>query len=123
VTLGRTLRRLMLTAVVVGGGGFVAMNPGAVKAFYEDIYPSDPAKRQALEFCFMHDHKFNRLDSDQRDACYRTMLIQRGELAGQPPADQPTVNSVDLQRAAGMGSVPRNDVRRSEETRTLHASH
>jgi hypothetical protein len=123
MALARTLRRLVLAAVVVGGGGFVAMNSGVVKAFYEDIYPSDPAKRQALEFCFMHDHKFNRLDPDQRDACYRTMLMPRGELAGQPPADQPIVNSVDLQRAAGMGSVPRTDVRRSEETRALRVPH
>jgi hypothetical protein len=123
MALARTLRRLVLATVVVGGGGFVAMNPGVVKALYEDIYPSDPAKRQALEFCFMQDHKFNRLDSDQRDTCYRTMLISRSEQAGQPPADQPIVNSVDLQRAAGMGTVPRNDVRRSEETRTFRTPH
>jgi hypothetical protein len=117
MALGRTLRRLILTAAIVGGGGFAAMNPGAVKAFYEDIYPSDPAKREALELCFVRDHKFNRLDSDQRDACYRTMLASRGEVAAQSPDAQSAPNFVDLQRAAGRGSLPRNDIRRTEETR------
>jgi len=124
MALGRTLRRLILTVAIVGGGGFAAMNPGVVRAFYEDIYPSDPAKRQALELCFVRDHKFNRLDSDQREACYRTMLVSRGEIAAQSPNSQPPMNSIDLQRAAGMGSVPRNDIRRSEETRdALHTAH
>jgi len=124
MALGRTLRRLALTVVIVGGGGFAAINPGVVRAFYEDIYPSDPAKREALELCFVRDHKFNRLDSDQRDACYRTMLVSRGEIPAQSPGVPPAVNSVDLQHAAGMGSMPRNDVRRAEETRgALHTSH
>jgi len=124
MALGRTLRRLILTVAIVGGGGFAAMNPGVVRAFYEDIYPSDPAKREALELCFVRDHKFNRLDPDQRDACYRTMLVSRGEVTVQSPGVQPTANSIDLQRAAGMGSVPRNDIRRTEETRgAVRTSH
>jgi len=124
MALGRTLRRLILTVAIVGGGSLAAMNPGVVRAFYEDIYPTDPAKRQALELCFVRDHKFNRLDADQREACYRTMLVSHGEIAAQSPDRQPPMNSVDLQRAAGMGSVPRNDIRRSEETRgALQTAH
>jgi hypothetical protein len=69
MALGGTIRRSAMALIVIGAGGFAAMNPGAVKAFYENIYPSDPAKHEALELCFMQDHKFNRLDAGERDNC------------------------------------------------------
>ena len=112
MALGRTIRRLMLALIVVGAGAFAAMNPGGVKAFYRDIYPDDPAKRQALELCFMQDHKFNRLDAGQRDACYQRMLQPLGEV---PASDQANINMIDLQRAAAQGSMPRNDIIRLQE--------
>ena len=122
MALGRVVRRLVMTLVVVGGGAFAVMNPGVVKAFYEDLYPGDPAKRQALELCFMQDHKFNRLDPSERDACYHRMLQPLGELSP-PPLEQPNANLVDLQRAAGLGSLPRNDVRRLEQNQNAaHSS-
>jgi hypothetical protein len=111
--------------VVIGAAAFAITNPGLVKGFYEDLYPSDPAKRQALELCFMQDHKFNRLFADERDACYHRMLSSLGEI---PTADavteQPTANLVDLQRSAGAGSVPRNDIRRLEQSENAaHSPH
>ena len=109
---GRTIRRTVLALIVIGAGAFAVVNPGVVKAFYRDIYPDDPAKRQALELCFMQDHKFNRLDADQRDACYTRMLQPLGEVT---PSEQPNVNLVDLQRAAAQGSMPRNDIIRLQE--------
>jgi hypothetical protein len=110
------VRRGTMLLVVVGISGFAAANPGVVKGFYEDLYPSDPAKRQALELCFAQDHKFNRVDVDQREGCYRRVLSSLGEIsAAGAAAEQPTVNLVDLQRAAGAGSVPRNDIRRLEQ--------
>jgi hypothetical protein len=116
MALARPIRRGVMLLAVVGAGGFVAMNPGVVKGFYEDLYPSDPAKRQALELCFMQDHKFNRLDADQRDACYHRLLSSLGEVpAAGAAALRPTANLVDLQRSAGAGSVPRNDIRRLEQ--------
>lgn len=118
MAFGRSGRRIAAALVVVGAGVFVAMNPGVVKAFYEDIYPSDPAKRQALELCFMQDHKFNRLDSGERDRCYRQMLFPVSEhsaSAGVLAEQKPTVNLIDLERAAAQGNMPRNDVRRLEQ--------
>ena len=114
----RTTRRLAMLLVILGAGGFAAANPGVVKAFYEDLYPSDPAKRQALELCFMQDHKFNRLEPDERAACYQRMLQPLGDIlaAGAAPA-QPVANLVDLQRSAGTAGTPRNDIRRLEENR------
>jgi hypothetical protein len=105
-----------MVLVVAGAGAFAVMNPGVVKAFYEDIYPSDPAKRQALELCFMQDHKFNRIEADEREACYRRMLQPLGAIssAGAPP-EPVNANPVDLQRAASQGNMPRNDIRRIEQ--------
>lgn len=122
--LGRTIRRLVVIGVVVGAAGFAVMEPGVVKAFYEDIYPSDPAKRQALELCFMQDHKFNRLEPDEREACYHRMLQPLGEVSASATQAPLTANPVDLERAAGLGSAPRNDIRRLEQNEhPPHAPH
>ncbi len=126
MALGRLVRRLVTVSVVAGAGALAIINPGAVKAFYEDLYPGDPAKRQALELCFMQDHKFNRLDSGEREACYHRMLQPLGELpaaaAGTP--ERPQANIVDLERAAGQGSLPRNDIRRLEQNENaVHSPH
>ncbi|HML10320.1 MAG TPA: hypothetical protein VK432_05625 [Stellaceae bacterium] len=109
---GRTLRRMFVALIVIGAGGYAALNPGVVNAFYHDVYPSDPAKREALEMCFRDNHNFNRLDWGERDACYKRMLQPMGEVS---PSDQPTVNLVDLQRAAAQGSMPRNDIIRLQQ--------
>jgi len=110
---GRTIRRLLVAGVVVAAGGFAAMNPGVVKAFYRDIYPDDPARRQALELCFMQDHKFNRLDTGEREACYKRMLMLVGAVSSSDQGN--TINPIDLERAAAQGSVPRNDIIRLQQ--------
>ena len=118
------LKRPILVLLVIGAASFAAMKPETVKAFYEGIYPSDPVRRQALDMCFMEDHQFNRLDTSERDACYRRTLFTLGEASPAPKATQPTVNLVDLQRVAGQGSVPHNDILRLQENQlALHSSH
>jgi hypothetical protein len=107
-------KRAMLGFAVIAAGVFAAMNPGVVKAFYEDIYPNDPAKREALDMCFMENHTFNRLDTDQRDSCYKRMLRPLGEITA---AAQLSVNPVDLQRAAAQPNMPHNDIIRLQENR------
>jgi hypothetical protein len=109
---------MMMAFLILGGGAFAATNPGVVKGFYDDLYPSDPAKREALDMCFMENHQFNRLDADARDACYKRMLQPLGEVTA---TEQPSVNIIDLQRAAAQGSMPRNDIIRLQEDR--HAPH
>lgn len=108
------LGRMMFGLVVVGAAAFAVMNPGVVKAFYQGIYPSDPAKREALDMCFRENHKFNRLDADERDGCYKRMLQPLGEVT---PSQQLNVNPIDLQRAAAQGSMPRSDIIRLQEDR------
>lgn len=111
----------MMWTVILGAGAFAAMNPGVVKAFYDQIYPSDPAKREALDLCFMQDHKFNRLDADERDSCYQRMLQPLGEINS---SERPVINPVDLQRAAAQGSMPRSDIIRLQEDRNVpHPPH
>jgi hypothetical protein len=113
-----SLRRLFGTLTIAAITAFVAMNPGKVRAFYEELYPSDPARREALELCFARNHQFNRLDPDQRAICYRDTLIRLGEPILAQSADQtPAANPVDLWRAAAMGALPRNDIRRQEDER------
>jgi len=121
----RTVRRLVMMLVVIGAAGFTITNPGVVTGFYEDLYPSDPAKRHALELCFMQDHKFNRLFANERDACYHRMLSSLGEIpAAGAVSEQPTANLVDLQHSAGAGSAPRNDIRRLEQNENAaHSPH
>ena len=123
MALGRILSRSAMALAIAGAGGFAALNPGAVKAFYEDIYPRDPAKRQALDLCFVENHKFNRLDAGERDACYRRMLMPLGEVTA-TGGEQPNVNLIDLQRAAGAGNLPKNDIRRLEQNQAAqHLPH
>ena len=101
------------------------MNPGAVKAFYEDLYPNDPAKRQALEPCFMSDHSFDRLHSAERDTRYRRMMQPLGAISAANAApNRPNAQLVDLQHAAGQRGMPRNDIRRIEQNEhPPHALH
>jgi hypothetical protein len=108
-------KRTVLGLAVITAGAFAALNPGVVKAFYEDIYPSDPTKSEALDMCFMENHTFNRLDSGERDACYKRMLRPLGEITA---AAQASFNPVDLQRAAAQPNMPHNDIIRLQENRT-----
>jgi len=118
--MGRLLRRFLLAAVIVVGGSVAPDVPGAIGSLYLNVYPSDPAKRQALELCFLQDHTFNRLDADQREICYRHALTLDEAADGALPA-RPQANEIDLQRSAAAGSMPRNDIRRREETQNaLH---
>lgn len=123
MALGRILGRSVMALAIAGAGGFAATNPGAVKAFYQDIYPSDPAKRQALDLCFTENHKFNRLDAGEREACYRRMLMPLGEVTA-TSGEEPHVNLIDLRRAAGEGNLPKNDIRRLEQNQAAqHSPH
>jgi hypothetical protein len=112
----------LFAAVIVVGGSVAPHFAGAIRGLYLDAYPSDPAKRQALELCFLQDHRFNRLDADEREACYRHALVP-DEVANGSPV-QPPANEIDLQRSAAVGSMPRSDIRRHEETQNaLHLPH
>jgi len=121
MALGWVVRRLFFTGVIIAASGVAAVHPGAIRSFYNDVYSTDPAKREALEVCFMQDHKFNRLDSDAREACYRRAMVASEASSREGAAKHVAVNPVDLRRAAGEGSLPRNDVRRTEQTKAaLH---
>jgi hypothetical protein len=113
--MGRGSKLILFAAVIVAGGSVAPNFAGAIRGLYLDVYPSDPAKRQALELCFLQDHRFNRLDADEREACYRHALVPDEVATGLP------ANEIDLQRSAAVGNMPRNDIRRREETQNaLH---
>jgi hypothetical protein len=114
---GRTVRRTVTGLAVVTAGGFAAMHPAAVRAFYLDIYPSDPAKAEALNLCFAERHTFNRLDPGEREECYSHILQSLGAVSSASIAG-PAPNAIDLKRSAGQGGMPKNDVRREEETQS-----
>lgn len=119
---------LVAVAVVAFAGGVASVHPEVLTGFYEDIYPSDPAKRQALELCFTLDHSFNRLDAAEREACYRQALLPlQAELSANAAADMQSqvrfmANAVDLRRAASEGTLPRDDIRRLEQTENARHS-
>lgn len=115
------MRRALLGLAVITAGGAAAMHPGAVKAFYLGIYPTDPAKAEALNLCFTENHAFNRLDAGEREACYRHILNAANAVSAVSTASiaTPVANPVDLRQAAGEGQMPRNDIRRLEQAETV----
>jgi hypothetical protein len=116
----RVARWVLFTAVVVTAGG-AAIQSNGIRNLYRELYPADPAKREALELCFSQDHEFNRLDSGERENCYRQVLAPVEARLGSTPA---WANPIDLRRAAAAGSMSRNDVRRTEQTQdALHLPH
>ena len=110
--------KLILAAAV--GGILVAFaggtTPASVWEALQQIYPSDPQQRQALDECFMEDHRFDRFDRVAREACYRRSAAARAASAINPSGQmRPNGNYVDLWRAAGQGRMPRHDVRFEEQ--------
>ena len=101
----------LLVAVVIGiVAGCAIMQSKTVSGLYAEVYPSDAAKREALDLCIFANPQFNRFDLAARTACYKQ---QRGGAmaSGTQVPTGSTTNQVDLRQAASQGSVPRNDVR------------
>jgi hypothetical protein len=101
----------LLVATIIGiAAGVAATQTTAVSGFLGEIYPANPARREALNLCLLADPSFNRLNPAARDACYEHAF---GEPApqGTPMAAGSTANQVDLRRATSLTSAPRNDVR------------
>ena len=91
-------------------------NPAAVWETLQQIYPKNPTQRQALDQCFLEDHRFDRLDRASREACYRRSAGTRSEGGPDPTAEiRAKSNFVDLWRSAGQGRMPRHDVRFEEQ--------
>ena len=61
---------------------FTALTP-AIGALYGQIYPADPAKREALVACTQANPEFSRLWAAARAACYEQRLA--------PPQAKPGV--------------------------------
>jgi hypothetical protein len=102
----------LLVATIIGiAAGGLAMQSKTVSGFVGDIYPADPAKREALKLCLLADSHFNRLDPDARATCYRHAFFAPSSQAIPANAAGSAANQVDLRRAASLTSAPRNDVR------------
>ena len=74
-------------ALVAIASTIVIVRPDAVDAFYQELYPSDPEKRRALNECFTLDPRFDRLDAagrgDGRGGFLRTLAwagMDRGKV-------------------------------------------
>jgi hypothetical protein len=109
-------RGLKFAVIAVIGGvclGVAAEKQPMLKSLYQQVFPGVGAMRQALNLCFFEDHQFNRLVSAERKACYDHVLSPPAAdtSAGELSTHGVTPNFVDLRRAAGRGSVPRNDIR------------
>jgi len=106
--------RLLWFAGLAGILAAVAIaRPDAVAAIYQQIYPSDPALRRALDQCSLENRAFDRLDPAAREACYRRnpAHYQSAAAAGPEPRVTAAPNFVDQWRAAGQGHLQRNDIR------------
>jgi hypothetical protein len=47
-----------------------------VTAHYREIWPTDPAQREALRLCFLANPQFDRLDPATRAACLQSRQPQ-----------------------------------------------
>ena len=72
---------------------------------YNAAYPADPAKAAALQECISHNKSFNRLDGDDRQACYRQYI------PAMPVAVAPTPSP---SYAFNPSNLPGNDIRREQ---------
>lgn len=102
-------------ALLAVTSAIVIARPDAVGALYQELYPSDAAKRRALDECFAIDPRFDRLDAPAREACYRRMLPSAA--AADRLRSGHGGNFVDLWRAAGLGHLPQNDIRFEQQNR------
>jgi hypothetical protein len=85
---------------------FVAFeNRDKIMDQYNAAYPSDPAKEVALQECISRDKYFNRLDGDDRQACYRKYM---------PPTPISVTPSPSPSYAYSPSSLPGSDIRRQE---------
>ena len=90
----------------------VILRPDVVAAFYQQVYPSDPAQRRALDRCAIENRSFDRLDSAERDSCYRhSPLAHPGAAIGAELRLPAPPNFIDQRRAAAEGRLPGNDIR------------
>jgi hypothetical protein len=101
----RMKRVLIVTLIGIAVGG-AATQSKTVRDFYQDIYPSDPGKRHALDLCILSDLSFNRLDPTARDKCYQHALVE-SMLAAETVHMDRAPNQVDLRQAAGRGNAER----------------
>jgi hypothetical protein len=87
--------------------------PPELNDAYAAAYPQDPLERQALDLCYQADQRFNRLNPDERAACYaRALPAAPPALASAPHSP---VNFVDLRQAQGRGRQPPGDVRSAQQ--------
>jgi hypothetical protein len=99
---------LLGTVVGIAFTGAALQIQNLASLVYE-IYPIDPAKRQALAMCALADPNFNRLRPIARDACYRHELTATVTAARATISLAP--NPVALQEALAWEGAPGNDVR------------
>ena len=105
---------------VAGAAGIMVafalgVRPAVVWETFQQVYPSDPVQRQALDQCFIEDHRFDRFDRAAREACFRRNAAAHPAAAAAAAGMRPSGNFVDLWRAAGQGRMPHNDVRFEEQ--------
>jgi hypothetical protein len=104
------MKRLVVATIIGIAAGSIAMQSKTVLGFIGDIYPADPARREALNLCFLADSHFDRLDPDARATCYHHAFVEPSRQDIPAPAGS-AANQIDLRRAASLTSAPRNDIR------------
>lgn len=118
--------RVILVAGLIGLSAAAAVaagaRPAALWETYQQLYPSDPAQRQALDRCFLEDRRFDRFDPAARAQCYNGASLRGAAAVASNQASSLAMppNFVDLWRAASQGRMPQNDVRTTEQNRRYH---
>jgi hypothetical protein len=103
------MRYLIVAGTIGVLVGMAAAQPDAVTRVFDQFYPRDAGKREALDRCTARDSAFNRLDAAERDACYVHNMAVAVETS-------PAANFVDFWRAAGQGHLQQTDVRFEQQT-------
>lgn len=101
-------------AIFGGAVAGAALQPTIATNFLADIYPVDPAKRQALALCILENPEFNRLSSTSRDSCYQRELTPT--LTATRVSTSVAPNPVALEQAPAWQGAPPSDIRVIEAT-------
>ena len=98
--------KLIMLPVLISVAYIGFAHRDAIVDQYRAAYPTDPAKREALEQCARIDANFNRLDMIDRDNCYAAIAPRVAVIT--------TPNAAGVSYAFNPSHLPPNDVRRHE---------
>jgi len=101
--------KLILVPLMLSIACIAYQNRDKIADQYNAAYPADPAKEAAIEHCVATDRYFNRMDADDRTACYRESGVSTPDIRAVAAAPTPSPSY-----AYSPSHLAGNDIRRQQ---------